>query len=85
VTSLGSFSLLRSFTPVRGRVTFRRAPAAATTALAARGGAAAALGVRSLERGFTLMLSDDDGTIFSATIPAGQFSATAAVRGSSTA
>jgi len=31
VTSLGSFSLLRSFTLVRGRVTFRARPAAATT------------------------------------------------------
>jgi len=37
VTSLGSFSLLRSFTLVRGRVTFRRAPGGGDDGLSLRG------------------------------------------------
>ena len=74
VTSLGSFSLLRSFTLVRGRVTFRRAPGGGDDGLSLRGVVPLPLSAFDpSSEAFTLMLSDDDGTIFNATIPAGQF------------
>ena len=74
VTSLGSFSLLRTFTLVRGRVTFRQAPGGGDDGLSLRGVVPLPLSAFDpSSEAFTLMLSDDDGTIFSATIPAGQF------------
>jgi len=74
VTSLGSFSLLRTFTLVRGRISFRRASGGGDDGLSLRGVVPLPLSAFDpSSEAFTLMLSDDDGTIFSATIPAGQF------------